>query len=73
LRRLAPGFVLAVIALAVAAPAAAAATATPQPVLLFEPALDPSNAAVVYQPGVAYVGRLVGDVAIRWERLTLTG
>lgn len=33
MRRLAPGSVLAVIALAVAAPAATAATATPQPEL----------------------------------------
>ncbi len=50
MRRLAPGFVLAVIALAVAAPAAAAATATPQPELFGVPAVDPAQPGVVYQP-----------------------
>ena len=43
MRRLAPGIVLAVIALAVAAPAAAAATAGAEPHLLLEPALDPAT------------------------------
>jgi photosystem II stability/assembly factor-like uncharacterized protein len=41
------------------APAGAAAAEAEQPYLLLDPALDPANASVVYQPGVTGVGRQV--------------